>query len=506
MKAASYFGLIVILTLLVTLSHTMLNDSDTGLAAGTAFTVNEYDAASNTSERSTPISATTNTGQATDWQDTLEAHFDIVETFDQLQDWYGTIPGGVVTELTNPEDMPKKLDGSSSMWGLYSQYYDGPNQHLDNWIGDHGSEYNWRSNKSACINYPPLYCDINVDDVKGYGSERLGTYFGDGTPESGYHDIHVFFMMKFHAGFWALKEGSSNEFVWPPNIKVFTCLTGFEDVRNYAEHCCASNLQHEYGVNYTIYHAGGGGSSTPEKLYYAHDDRIPSWNNGNNCWAKENLRSIKMVDCRFDTEYLAHKWVGVEYRQNLGTLGNPDGFVELWLYDEEGNQIGYYNSGPLLMQTQFAYNYNKMVFGGNYQCFGDTECPGETRWYFDDLIVDDQRIGPQYYNLLNQQSSLALHAAPADRSIRLGWTVNTTLPITSTWQLTYDPPNGDQPSPITGIVSPTRAYTLTGLTNYVWYTVTLNGMSGSASFLTDMVRVMPTDRFVYLPLVLKGPR
>ena len=101
--------------------------------------------------------------------------------------------------------------------------------------------------------------------------------------------------------------------------------------------------------------------------------------------------------------------------------------------------------------------------------------------------------------------SLVLRGTPADQSIHLTWTVNTTLPVTSTWQIAYDGPTGDQPSPISGIINPTRAYTLTGLTNYTWYTVTLNAMSGSTPFLTDTVRVMPSDIFVYLPLVLKGP-
>jgi hypothetical protein len=100
--------------------------------------------------------------------------------------------------------------------------------------------------------------------------------------------------------------------------------------------------------------------------------------------------------------------------------------------------------------------------------------------------------------------ALALYGTPADRAIHLTWTVNTTMPVTSTWRLAYDGPSGDQPSPITAIVSPTRAYTLTGLTNYTFYTVTLNGMLASAPFLTDTVTVMPTDIFVYLPLVLKG--
>ena len=100
--------------------------------------------------------------------------------------------------------------------------------------------------------------------------------------------------------------------------------------------------------------------------------------------------------------------------------------------------------------------------------------------------------------------SLVLLGTPADQAIHLNWSVNgITMPVTSTWQLGYDGPTGDQPSPISGIISPTRAYTLTGLSNYVWYTVTLNAMLDSTPFLTDTVRVMPTNIFVHLPLVLR---
>lgn len=53
-------------------------------------------------------------------------------------------------------------------------------------------------------------------------------------------------------------------------------------------------------------------------------------------------------------------------------------------------------------------------------------------------------------------------------------------------------------------IGTTRAYTLTGLTNYTWHTVTLNAMLDSIPFLTDTVRMMPTDWLVYLPLVLKA--
>jgi hypothetical protein len=99
---------------------------------------------------------------------------------------------------------------------------------------------------------------------------------------------------------------------------------------------------------------------------------------------------------------------------------------------------------------------------------------------------------------------LELHGTPASQAIHLSWSVNVTLPATSTWQIDYQSQTGTAYLPITGIISPTRAYTLTGLTNYVWYTVTLNAMLDPTPFLTDTVRVMPTDRFVYLPLVLRG--
>lgn len=42
------------------------------------------------------------------------------------------------------------------------------------------------------------------------------------------------------------------------------------------------------------------------------------------------------------------------------------------------------------------------------------------------------------------------------------------------------------------------------VSNYVWYTVTLSAVLGATPILTDTVRVMPTDRLVYLPLVLRG--
>jgi hypothetical protein len=98
-------------------------------------------------------------------------------------------------------------------------------------------------------------------------------------------------------------------------------------------------------------------------------------------------------------------------------------------------------------------------------------------------------------------TQLTLTGIPADQAIHLAWEVKGTLPVTSTWEIAYD----GQPSPITGLPAPARAYTLTGLTNYTWYVITLTNSVDSTPFLTGTVRVMPTDIFVHLPVVMTGP-
>jgi len=97
---------------------------------------------------------------------------------------------------------------------------------------------------------------------------------------------------------------------------------------------------------------------------------------------------------------------------------------------------------------------------------------------------------------------IALQGVPADETVYLTWEVNASLPVTSTWRISYDGPPGHQATPITGLSEPTRAYTLTGLTNYTPYAITLNAMLGSTPYLTGTVTLMPTDILMHLPLVM----
>lgn len=99
--------------------------------------------------------------------------------------------------------------------------------------------------------------------------------------------------------------------------------------------------------------------------------------------------------------------------------------------------------------------------------------------------------------------TLRLSGAPGNQTIYLSWELDTTLPPTATWQISYTGTPGNEPSPITDLDADLRTFTLTGLTNYEMYTITLEAIEGDTAVYTDTITLMPTDQFVYLPIVLR---
>ncbi len=119
------------------------------------------------------------------------------------------------------------------------------------------------------------------------------------------------------------------------------------------------------------------------------------------------------------------------------------------------------------------------------------------RWRFE--VVYDGKTYTHYFVVGN---AVSLHGRPASEAVWLDWETLAGVPMTGTWKIAYEGVPGAQASPVTGLASATRAYTLTGLANYTWYTVTVSAMVDAAPTMSDTVRVMPTDRFWYLPLVV----
>jgi hypothetical protein len=116
-----------------------------------------------------------------------------------------------------------------------------------------------------------------------------------------------------------------------------------------------------------------------------------------------------------------------------------------------------------------------------------------------------QRVATGWYAMAaliaSPEEALELHGSPSDRAIHLRWDVNPVPPGSTTWRIAYDGPPGNPASPITGLDGSSRDFTLTSLTNYTPYTVTLNAMQGSTPVLTDTITIMPTDKLLRLPLV-----
>jgi hypothetical protein len=104
-----------------------------------------------------------------------------------------------------------------------------------------------------------------------------------------------------------------------------------------------------------------------------------------------------------------------------------------------------------------------------------------------------------------RQQLLRLFAWPGDERIFLAWRVAGSDALLNSFAISYT--NGsDGGRSVTGLATSTLAYTLTGLTNYTWYTVVVEGWDADDEALmrSNPAVVMPTDHFLYLPVVMDG--
>ncbi len=106
--------------------------------------------------------------------------------------------------------------------------------------------------------------------------------------------------------------------------------------------------------------------------------------------------------------------------------------------------------------------------------------------------------------------ALTLWAWPGDTQAHLSWQLAGSEPALTSFTISYTRrPAGSlvfPPTLITGLPTTTRAYTLTGLVNYAWYTAVVEGWDVSETVVlrSNAAAVMPTDLFVYLPLTVRA--
>ncbi|MCB0209379.1 MAG: hypothetical protein KDJ52_08620 [Anaerolineae bacterium] len=123
----------------------------------------------------------------------------------------------------------------------------------------------------------------------------------------------------------------------------------------------------------------------------------------------------------------------------------------------------------------------------------------------DDILGHTRSDGTPDIGAVELVPALLLTSHPGDTTAQLDWQVNTTLPSTTTWRITYSGgPSGDQPSPISSLPYSPQSTTVTGLTNYQDYQFTVRAIVDTTPVLTsNTVTVTPTDHFVFLPVIVR---
>jgi len=341
------------------------------------------------------------------WQQTLEAEFDIVDTFDELQPWSGTNQGGRFFVNDHPDDFPIKLNGSPSIWEGYTQFYIGSSQ-IEDWIGSHG-DMHWSGNQSMCINYASLYCQnsslyFGADSERGYGTERMIAYLGNGSSSSGYNEVYSFYMQFLPEGFFR-ETNISGELAYGVLAKTFSMQRGFVDVKNLK--CPDESLtDSSYGSDWYLdgYKIG----STVIANYHNYGTQTDI----NSCGYSNHPQVNQKIG--FEIPYFAGEWFAVERRQkNNFAPGVADGESEIWLYNMNGTVIGHSLVAGVNNRPYRDTKFNRVEFGGNYQCLynGINEYGGNPKFYVDDFIIDDERIGIKYFELLHNQTLTKIHNA-----------------------------------------------------------------------------------------------
>ena len=320
---------------------------------------------------------------AATWQETLEQHFDIVETFDQLQNWKGTVSSASDYDAGH---MPKLIDGGNSIWTFYSNWTGTP---TGNWIGPHPG-YEWQSGSPN---------NLKMSYGEPSGPSRLGLYFGDENdphPEqTGYADLYLFYMVYVPANAYPTATGGGGNGTWSYSTGGQYAYVGYYKFNTTNKGCFvkygACGL-FEDGRNYSTYHIipqlevmgswGGNGSGFSTRLQTTDDGSYTFFEPG--------------------ALYLpTDEWFGVEFHfKNEQNGAATRVTIEAWYYDRDGLAHTLIPQNTDSDDSQpYTDKWNSFFFGGNIS--GSPDGTMDTVHYIDDFIIDGNRIGPLYFQILS---------------------------------------------------------------------------------------------------------
>lgn len=343
------------------------------------------------------------------WQSQLKAKgFDIVDTFDKYDDW--------TANLEAPPSYTENGEKKEAIWKAYED-----NTHYNRCpgiftyhktIGDHGSDKQIGSK------------GLRVHHSRGVS--YFGFYFGDGSARSGRKELYVFFRVYFPVN------------SHPTHVPFPLRKACDNDLYNYVSYREGEN--YEYTTAGKFFNINVGLRSYENGSW---DDTIPYTNDGGSyqygcseCWwaiygkpYTQNFRThlgTKKSGAwgEYDiSEYVTierskylNKLIGIEYYFKINDPADQsNGIAKMWIYDENGdptllleeNDVKFRNKehcdGHLFNRVRFEGNKHMIrpVFPGMYIYRTDDTMDG---YYIDDFILDDQRIGPIYYSITEQES------------------------------------------------------------------------------------------------------
>lgn len=251
-----------------------------------------------------------------------------------------------------------------------------------------------------------LVMDLGDNDspdtsMTGLGAQRLGTYFGDGSVSSGLKKAHVFMMMKFSSNYF----GAQPYVVGTNVLKFLDICSGFQAIDDWGTaqddlEAIDYNSMTEYGYNSSIFNWKGGGASYPTQMFLSSNGYRSVSDDGGITWHDSPSYGFEETPIDIVSPYASNDWFGLEIATDLGTVGNSDGSLEIWLYDKDGNQIGYQLRTGLAHLGHFDHSYNKTTLGGNRRYAIDLSAR-DLRYWMDDFMVNGNRIGPAYFSALD---------------------------------------------------------------------------------------------------------
>lgn len=348
-----------------------------------------------------------------DWQADLEARFDIVDTVDQYQDW--------TPEVTST--LPQKTTGGNSDYMHNVYYYD--------------STIPVANRTPVITTYPGK----SVNDGKAYRVNWLGNgdgnseasnlqfFFGNGSETSGYSDLNLFFATYIPSDRYVTEyrdvDTVNSRFLYRKtegksplrqiSAKMVEISAGYINVNEWSDDKITSN-QCRWGWSEVHFFLG-------QVRGDSENNEIRTIMSSGGGYFSVQVGAVD-VSPWLDQVF----WVEIHLTKE-SAIGVADGFASVTFYDAQGNstevlrveKISLLNPNSACQTTSGVsvargntMKWNWINFESNWR--SDTNkyycCenlydssnnyirPLDCSQYYDDIIIDDQRIGPTYFQLL----------------------------------------------------------------------------------------------------------